>query len=772
VRFFQLTDRVALVAVEHHAQSPQQKVEVLLNGETVPRPYSSIDLKLSDGSHRAVIAFRAPASLSPGAAFELCVRLPPETTAQQPFALSERPAPINPTGLLAGLTPVGAARLFRLVFDFCRTAYRLESDPRFVDAARRLAQHLPAAPGAIARIDITRTLALVAGHLPRRLGEPRSILLIGPNSAAKPGFPAFFAPGTRETAGDGGLPQLQLLVDRRALPAMFIIAVIGDHDVTALLVPPVRAPQQLLAWLRDNPAAAPVFRHYLATGIAAALASEPEGVAVLKEFQLLHPLPPRTLREPEQAVGGEIELAINADNGVFLAGWLNDPNGMIAGLRLISPFGTDCPVIVPIHRFPREDIAKLFAATRRGMPNPSGFAVFLPGYTEPAPVLQYRVELALQSGAALELVLSALDHGLGRARDAILQSIPPRHLTRDAMLHAIAPPTAALHRRVVAARKPPEVIAYGQPAQTPRADVSLIVPVYRNVEFLRAQHAALALDPETRSADLIYVLDSPEQRPALDRLLRGLYATYKMPCRLVVMPANCGFAAASNAGAALAAGRLLLPLNSDVVPAGRPWLGALVAAIHASPRIAAVGAKLLYEDDSLQHAGLYFAPTAEGTWHNHHFHKGYPRDYPEANHARAVPAVTGAAMLLRRDAFVEVGGFTEDYVIGDYEDSDLCLKLRATGYQIWYEPEAELYHFERRSMPLNSAYWRSNASEYNRVLHEGRWLPFMARLADAEIAPPRRRAAGQFKLVDGGAPLRRSQGGLRRRVPRSVAKLG
>ena len=660
----------------------------------------------------------------------------------------------DPTALLAGLSAEGTLRLSRLLFEFCRSTFQLQADPRFVDAAHRFAAALPAPRSTLTCVDVTGTHALVAGYLPQGLGAPRTILVVGPNSVAQPAVPALASAANADPA------QFLLLIDRRALPGKFSILLLGEQDIAVLAVPHPGIPLRLNTWLERNTLAAAAFRRYLASGIAATLATQAEGLAALREFQLMHPLPPVALREPDQQVGGEIELAVNTEAGLFLAGWLNDPNSLIAGLHVLSPFGTAFPSTILIHRYPREDVAKLYPATPRGSAaTPFGFVAFLPGFTEPAPVLQYRVSLTLRSGASLELVPRVLAVEEAQGRDTIMQIIPPRYLTKDLLLQTIAPPAASLHRAFMAARKPPGIVAYGVPIVQP--EISIIVPVYRNIEFLRGQHAALAFDPETRAAELIYVLDSPEQRPAFERMLRGLYATYAMPCRLLVMSGNYGFAAACNAGATLATGRLLLPLNSDVVPAMRGWLGPLVGAIDASKRIGAVGAKLLYDDDSLQHAGLYFAQDADGAWHNHHFHKGYPRDYPEANRARLVPGVTGAAMLLRRDAFQEVGGFTEDYIIGDYEDSDLCLKLRNAGFDIWYEPAAELYHFERRSMPLNGAYWRSNVSEYNRLLHENLWHGVMAWLAEAKLehsvdqvvvpARRRRRASSDLKLLDSGA---------------------
>jgi GT2 family glycosyltransferase len=75
--------------------------------------------------------------------------------------------------------------------------------------------------------------------------------------------------------------------------------------------------------------------------------------------------------------------------------------------------------------------------------------------------------------------------------------------------------------------------------------------------------------------------------------------------------------------------------------------------------------------------------------------------------------------------FKETGGFTRDYIIGDYEDSDLCLKIRATGREIRYVPAAELYHLERQSISRHAGYTRGVASEYNAWLHAGRWSLLM-----------------------------------------------
>ena len=138
-------------------------------------------------------------------------------------------------------------------------------------------------------------------------------------------------------------------------------------------------------------------------------------------------------------------------------------------------------------------------------------------------------------------------------------------------------------------------------------------------------------------------------------------------------------------------------------------------------RTGAVGPKLLYDDGSLQHAGLFFKRDSKGTWLNHHYFKGMPSHYVPANVERPVPGVTGACIVMPRALFMEIGGFDDAYVIGDYEDSDLCLKIARAGLGIVYVPSVSLYHLERQSISKSLDYTRGVASQHNSWLQTKRW---------------------------------------------------
>jgi hypothetical protein len=489
---------------------------------------------------------------------------------------------------------------------------------------------------------------------------------------------------------------------------------------------------------RKDPQSRAHFRHGVAE-LGRRASVDEEARKRLRDIQLLAPTErPHHVIQPGRPFSGSLELGLcDHGGGVFLRGWIRDPLNLVAGLTLRGPYGEHAIAIEELTRFARPDLAEKFAASPHGGPGlRPGFALHLPEAAV-RPVPQWSMRMELTTGDSVNLIAPpAILHAQG-ARDAVLGAIPPSEVNSVVMERCIAPAVERLHRAALTARGAPDVVRIGVPQAAPAC--SLVVPLYRNMRFVKPQYTSLARDPATAAgAELIYVLDSPEQRREVEHLLRGLHGTYGMPLTLLVQPVNLGYASACNAGASMARAPVLLMLNSDVVPAARGWLAPMLAALEADSSLAAVGPKLLFEDGSLQHAGLFFERGPEEEWFNNHYHKGYPREWPAAQVARIVPAVTGAALLVRREAYEAVGGFTTDYVIGDYEDSDLCLKLRAAGGEIGYVPQSELYHFERQSIREHTGYARTLASAYNRRLHHLRWSAFIEPLMARSPSRPAR----------------------------------
>jgi GT2 family glycosyltransferase len=231
------------------------------------------------------------------------------------------------------------------------------------------------------------------------------------------------------------------------------------------------------------------------------------------------------------------------------------------------------------------------------------------------------------------------------------------------------------------------------------------------------------------------VIDDPAIYDAARVAAIDLFGCYGVPFTLVYGQRNAGFAAATNLGAAQAEGEFLLLLNSDVLPREPGWLDALVAAHRNAPNAGAVGPKLLYEDGSVQHAGMRFfqLPVWGGLWVNDHPLKGQPNS--QASETISCNALTGACLLLRTETYAALGGLDEDYIIGDFEDSDLCLKLLHAGRRNYLIQSVELYHLERQSQNMiGETNWRTNLTLYNCWLHNDRWHGDIARLSASEPA--------------------------------------
>ncbi len=223
---------------------------------------------------------------------------------------------------------------------------------------------------------------------------------------------------------------------------------------------------------------------------------------------------------------------------------------------------------------------------------------------------------------------------------------------------------------------------------TPRR--SIVIPTYNAAALVR-RCVDLLFDQELGDTEIVVVDDGSVD--ATGALLEGLGD------RLVAVTQaeNHGFASACNAGAAAASGELLVFLNNDTLPTPG-WLDALVDEADAHPEAAVIGAKLLWPDNVVQHAGVVI--TQGGL--PHHIYSGFPAEHPAVNVSRPFQAVTAACMLVRREAFEHVGGFDEAYRNG-YEDIDLCLRLGAAGHEIRYCHEAVVYHLESATRGYDEA---------------------------------------------------------------------
>lgn len=229
---------------------------------------------------------------------------------------------------------------------------------------------------------------------------------------------------------------------------------------------------------------------------------------------------------------------------------------------------------------------------------------------------------------------------------------------------------------------------------------SIVMPVCNRGELTRDCLTALAALDGLPDYELIVVDNGSTDGTA------EFLAQLGGDVRIITNAENVGFAKACNQGAALAQGKYLVFLNNDTIP--QPgWLNALVMEAEGDSSVGIVGSKLLYPDGTIQHAGVvrdcqHLLP--------YHIYKSFAGEHPAVNQRREFQIVTAACLLIRRSLFEEVGKFDEGYLNG-LEDADLCLKVRAHGYLVVYQPRSVVVHLESQT-PGRKTHESENAAHF------------------------------------------------------------
>ena len=249
-------------------------------------------------------------------------------------------------------------------------------------------------------------------------------------------------------------------------------------------------------------------------------------------------------------------------------------------------------------------------------------------------------------------------------------------------------------------------VSHPLPAKSPL--VTIIIPTRDKVEILKKCIESIQQKTDYPNWEML-VIDNGSIEPATLEYFREL----KEDCRIRVLaygkPFN--YSAINNFAARQAKGDVLALLNNDLEVIAPQWLGEMVS--HAiRPEIGAVGAKLLYPDGTVQHAGVVLGIGGVAG----HVHRYLPSDDPgycyRASVTQNLSAVTGACMLVRKAAYWQVGGLNEASLAVAFNDIDFCLKLREAGYRNLYTPYAVLTHHESISRG------RDDTEEKNKIFRQ------------------------------------------------------
>jgi GT2 family glycosyltransferase len=287
---------------------------------------------------------------------------------------------------------------------------------------------------------------------------------------------------------------------------------------------------------------------------------------------------------------------------------------------------------------------------------------------------------------------------------------------------------------------------------TPAPRVSVIIPTRDRLDLLKpCLDSILRTVPAYAGEVEILVMDNDSVEPATHAYLARLEHASPAPdvaatVRTRVMPFRGEFnwSAINNAGAGAATGEVLIFLNNDTVVLSEDWLETLVAQA-LRPVVGAVGARLLYDDGTLQHAGVVLGVGGVAG----HDSVGEPPEqggyYGRSHLQRRSAAVTGACLATRREVFLEVGGFDEIHLKVAFNDVDFCLKLREAGYAVIYEPFAVLYHYESKSRGYDLSEAKRDRIALESAVFRERWRTLVD--ADPYYNPHFERQARPFQRL-------------------------
>ncbi|WP_321330281.1 glycosyltransferase [uncultured Ilyobacter sp.] len=215
--------------------------------------------------------------------------------------------------------------------------------------------------------------------------------------------------------------------------------------------------------------------------------------------------------------------------------------------------------------------------------------------------------------------------------------------------------------------------------------VTIIIPAYNQYQYNINCIKSIIENTKDVEYEVILVDDvSTDKTKDIGDVVKNL--------RIIKNETNQGFLRNCNNAAKQAKGKYIFYLNNDTVVT-KGWLSSLVELIESEKKIGMVGSKLIYPDGTLQEAGGIF--WKDGSAWN--YGRNDDPSKPEYNYVREVDYISGAAIMIKKSLWNEIGGFDERYLPAYCEDADLAFEVRRRGYKVVYQPKSVIVHFEGKS---------------------------------------------------------------------------
>lgn len=437
--------------------------------------------------------------------------------------------------------------------------------------------------------------------------------------------------------------------------------------------------------------------------------------------------------EPSAAPRHAMEVVLlSGDGRLFIVGWADDRTAPLASLKIEGQGWTMRVAGEALARLARDDVqAALGHPERRAF----GFFALLDAGVGLAASAECRCVFEWEGGQQAVLTVAMRQTTARDLRETVLGFVAAsaaggRQIPAMLALDATAGDQIIALNRAVTGKIIAEPFVQRFGARPRACKGSIIVCLYGKPEYLFIQNALFSGKPGMADYEFIYVCNSPELLERLLKEARSSEIIYGMAQTVIGLPANAGFGAANNLAASLASSRRLLCVNPDVFPKDPNWAARHTEIVGAGgPGAKLFGATLFYDDGSLMHGGMYLeldiglairdgAVEARRFARVEHYGKGAPPDTATYVRPRPVPAASGAFLSVDRDWFEKLGGFSEDYVFGHYEDADLCLRSLDAGVPVWVQ-DVRLWHLEGRGSVRRPVH--EGANVVNRWLFSRTW---------------------------------------------------
>ncbi len=254
-------------------------------------------------------------------------------------------------------------------------------------------------------------------------------------------------------------------------------------------------------------------------------------------------------------------------------------------------------------------------------------------------------------------------------------------------------------------------------------EASIIIPVHNQLHYTKDCLEDLFKTVDLSKTEIIIINNASTD--GTEEYLQSLGSKIKV----IKNKENLNYSKINNQGAKIASGKYLIFLNNDTLPLPG-WYDEIIKEFEEYPDTGIQGVKLLYEDGTIQHAGMVFGPMPNTDDCPFHAYVQLPADFPYVNLRRQFQFVTGACLAIRSHLFRQIGGFDEEYEFG-WEDTDLCMKVNQTGKQVIYNPKSVLYHFESGTKKLKEDSMNdfllplSSRDIKNRIRFMDKWSQFI-----------------------------------------------